>query len=64
MTTTTTIVLLLVVLVLPALVLLWATESRSQKARRWRREGLTYRLIAERLGCSQTTARRLVRAAT
>jgi response regulator RpfG family c-di-GMP phosphodiesterase len=62
-TTTTAIALILVALVLPVLVLLWATESRSQKARRWRREGLTYRVIAERLGCSQTTARRLVKAA-
>jgi hypothetical protein len=50
----------LVLLLLPALFLLWATESRQQRARRWRRDGLTYRVIAQRLGCSQTTARRLV----
>jgi hypothetical protein len=50
----------LVLLLLPALFLLWLTESRQQRARRWRRDGLTYRVIAERLGCSQTTARRLV----
>jgi hypothetical protein len=49
----------LVLLLLPALFLLWLTESRQQRARRWRRDGLTYRAIAERLGCSQTTARRL-----
>jgi response regulator RpfG family c-di-GMP phosphodiesterase len=52
----------LVLLLLPALFLLWLTESRQQRARRWRRDGLTYRVIAERLGCSQTTARRLVAA--
>jgi hypothetical protein len=52
----------LVLLLLPALFLLWLTESRQQRARRWRRDGLTYRAIAERLGCSQTTARRLVAA--
>jgi len=57
---TTTIALILALLLLPVLVLLWATESRQQRARRWRRDGLTYRAIAERLGCSQTTARRLV----
>jgi hypothetical protein len=51
---------LLAILLLPLLILLWATESRQQRARRWRRDGLTYRVIAERLGCSQTTARRLV----
>jgi len=49
----------LVLLLLPALFLLWLTESRQQRARRWRRDGLTYRVIAERMGCSQTTARRL-----
>jgi hypothetical protein len=52
--------LLLAALLLPLLILLWATESREQRARRWRRDGLTYRVIAERLGCSQTTARRVV----
>lgn len=56
----TTISLLLILLLLPVLILLWATESREQRARRWRRDGMTYRVIAERLGCSQTTARRLV----
>jgi hypothetical protein len=58
----TTICTLLALLLFPVLFLLWATESRQQRARRWRRDGLTYRVIAERLGCSQTTARRLVAA--
>jgi hypothetical protein len=58
--TTTILCTALVLLLLPVLVILWATESRQQRARRWRRDGLTYRVIAERLGCSQTTARRLV----
>jgi hypothetical protein len=58
--TTTILCTVLVLLLLPALFLLWLTESRQQRARRWRRDGLTYRAIAERLGCSQTTARRLV----
>jgi hypothetical protein len=58
--TTTILCTVLVLLLLPLLFLLWATESREQRARRWRRDGLTYRVIAERLGCSQTTARRLV----
>ena len=49
----------LALLTLPVLILLWATESRQQRARRWRRDGLTYRAIAERLRCSPTTARRL-----
>ncbi len=58
----TTICTILALLFFPVLFLLWATESRQQRARRWRRDGLTYRAIAERLGCSQTTARRLAAA--
>ena len=58
--TTTIFCTILVLLLLPLLILLWLTESRQQRARRWRRDGLTYRAIAKRLGCSQTTARRLV----
>jgi AraC-like DNA-binding protein len=49
-------------LLLPLLVLAWATESRQQRARRWRRDGLTQQAIAERLGCSRTTVRRLLAA--
>jgi CRP-like cAMP-binding protein len=47
-------------LLLPILVLLWATESREQRARRWRRQGLTQQAIASRLGCSRSTVRRLL----
>jgi DNA invertase Pin-like site-specific DNA recombinase len=47
-------------LLLPLLVLLWATESRQQRARRWRAAGLTQQAIADRLGCSRTTVRRLL----
>jgi AraC-like DNA-binding protein len=49
-------------LLLPLLVLAWAIESRQQRARRWRRDGLTQQAIAERLGCSRTTVRRLLAA--
>ena len=62
MTTTTLICSLLVLLLLPVLVLLWATESRQQRARRWRRDGWTQQRIADRLGCSRTTVRRLLAA--
>jgi DNA invertase Pin-like site-specific DNA recombinase len=50
----------LALLLLPLLILLWATESREQRARRWRRDGLTHQAIADRLGCSRTTVRRLL----
>lgn len=45
-------------LLLPALILLWATESRPQRIRRWRAQGMTWAAISGRLGCSPSTARR------
>ena len=45
-------------LLLPLIVLLWATESKQQKAQRWRNAGLTYKAIATRLNVSPTTARK------
>jgi hypothetical protein len=52
----------LALLLLPLVVLFWATESRQQRARRWRSYGLTQQAIADRLGCSRTTVRRLLAA--
>jgi DNA-binding CsgD family transcriptional regulator len=49
-------------ILLPLVLLLWATESRQQRARRWRRDGWTQQRIADRLGCSRTTVRRLLTA--
>lgn len=51
---------LVALLLLPILVLLWATESREQRARRWRRQGMTQQRIADQLGCSRTTVRRML----
>ena len=48
----------LAALLLPLLLLLWATESPRQRARRMRRRGHSYRAIGRRLGCAHTTARR------
>jgi len=61
--TTTLAALVLALLLLPLIVLLWATESRQQRARRWRSYGMTQQAIADRLGCSRTTVRRLLAAA-
>jgi AraC-like DNA-binding protein len=61
-TMTTTIAFLVVLLLLPVLVLLWATESREQRARRQRRNGWSQQRIADHLGCSRTTVRRLLAA--
>lgn len=51
---------LLAILTIPLLVIYLATESRPQRARRWRRAGMTQSRIAERLGCSRTTVRRML----
>jgi DNA-binding CsgD family transcriptional regulator len=48
----------LVVLLFPVIVLLWLTESKQQRAKRWRKSGQTYASIASRLNVSPTTARR------
>jgi len=50
----------LALLLLPVILLIWATEDRQQRARRWRRQGLTQQAIANRLGCSRTTVRRML----
>jgi DNA-binding transcriptional regulator LsrR (DeoR family) len=47
-------------ILLPILILFWATESRQQRARRWRQAGLTQQAIADRLGCSRSTVRRML----
>ena len=57
---TTTTALILALIALPLILLFWATESRQQRARRWRRDGWTQQRIADRLGCSRTTVRRLL----
>lgn len=59
---TTTIAIILALLFLPVLVLLWATESREQRVRRWKQNGWSQQRMADRLGCSRTTVRRLLAA--
>jgi len=58
---TTTVCLLatlLALLTVPLAILLWATESKQQRARRWRRNGDSLRSIAGRLGVSHSTVHR------
>jgi DNA-binding IclR family transcriptional regulator len=50
----------LALLLLPVLFLAWLAETRADRARRWRRQGLTQQAIATRLGCSRSTVRRLL----
>ena len=65
MTFSTTIAAILALIILPVVVLLWATESKEQRrtrqtktARKLRAQNYTFREIAERIGKSETTARR------
>lgn len=55
---TTSAACLLLLLTLPVVLLLWVTESKPQRIRRWRASGLTWRVCAARLGVSQSTVRR------
>jgi len=48
----------LVVLLFPVIFIMWLTESKQQRAKRWRKAGHTYKTIASRLKVSPTTARR------
>jgi transcriptional regulator len=59
MTTTCLLAWAAVLLLLPIVLLLWLTESRQQRARRLRSCGWTQQRIADHLGCSRTTVRRL-----
>ena len=61
-TLTTCAAILLALILLPLLVLAWAAETKQQRARRWRRAGWTQQRIADRLGCSRSTVRRLLAA--
>ena len=58
MTTTCLLAWAAVLLLLPLVFLFWLTESREQRARRWRRDGMTQQAIADRTGVSRTTVRR------
>ena len=58
MTFTSLAALVAVFFFLPVVVLLWATESPQQRARRMRRRGHSFRTIGARLGVAHTTARR------
>lgn len=60
--TTTTLAIIVAVLLLPLLILLWATESRPQRARRLRSYGWSQQRIADHLGVSRTTVRRALAA--
>lgn len=63
MTTTCLLAWAAILLLLPVLIILWATESRQQRARRLRSYGWTQQRCADHLGCSRTTVRRLLAAA-
>ena len=59
-TLTTCAAFLLALILLPLLVLAWAAETKQQRARRWRKAGMTQQAIADRLGCSRSTVRRML----
>ncbi len=58
--TATTIALLLALLLLPVLVLLWATESTSQRTHRLRGYGWSQRRIASHMGITRHQVRKVL----
>jgi hypothetical protein len=57
--TTTTIALLIALLLLPIIILLWATESTEQRVNRLRNYGWSQRRIAEHMSLSRYRVRLL-----
>ena len=57
--TTTTIAPLIALLLLPIIILLWATESTEQRVKRLRGYGWSQRRIAEHMGLSRYRVRLL-----
>jgi hypothetical protein len=53
-----TIAIILCLITLPLILLLYITATPQQHAKRMRSSGCTYRVIAQRLGVSATTARK------
>ena len=58
MTFSLTIAAIVALITLPVIVLLWATESKTTRARRMRRNGHTFQSIAKSIRMSESTARR------
>ena len=54
---TTTIAILLALLLLPVLILLWASESTEQRARRLHRNGWSQRRIADHMNVTRYRVR-------
>ena len=52
-----TFVIFIILITLPIILLLYFTSTPQQHAKRMRASGCVYRVIAKRLGVSQTTAR-------
>ena len=57
-TITTAAAVLAAFFVLPLVILLWATESPQQRARRMHRRGHSYRAIGRRIGRAPSTVHR------
>jgi hypothetical protein len=55
---TTTLTILLIVLLLPVIVILWATESTEQRAKRLRGYGWSQQRIADHMGITRYRVRR------
>jgi DNA invertase Pin-like site-specific DNA recombinase len=60
MTTTCLTAWALALLLIPVLLLAWILETDRDRARRWRRSGVSQREIARRLNCSRHRVTKLL----
>ena len=60
MTTTCLAAWALALLLIPVLLLAWATETNRDRARRWYRSGVSQERIAVRLGCTRWRVRQMI----
>ena len=60
MTTTCLAAWALALLLIPVLLLAWLLETDRDRARRFRRSGLSQQRIADQIGCSRWRVRRLL----
>ena len=60
MTTTCLAAWAFALLLVPVLLLAWIFETERDRARRWRRAGLSQQSIADQLGCSRWRVRQML----
>lgn len=56
----TTIIWIVILVLFPLLFVAWLLETPQEKAKRWRKAGMSQQRIADRLGVSRSKVRRIL----